>query len=141
MYARSANASAAVASPASDAAARATLPGSAALAAAAEAGLATATEAFADRAYTPEGRLVSRREPGAVLHDADDVARRMLRLVTEGVVTAVDGSDVAVRADSVCVHGDSPGAVAMARRIREVFDAEGIALTAFAPASGSGRVA
>jgi UPF0271 protein len=117
------------------------LPGSAALAAASAAGLATATEAFADRAYTPEGRLVSRREPGSVLHDADDVARRMLRLVTEGVVTAVDGSDVAVRADSVCVHGDSPGAVAMARRIREVFDAEGIALTAFAPASGSGSAA
>ena len=114
------------------------LPGSAALAAASAAGLVTA---FADRAYTPEGRLVSRREPGAVLHDADDVARRMLRLVTEGVVTAVDGSDVAVRADSVCVHGDSPGAVAMARRIREVFDAEGIALSAFAPAPGSGSTA
>ncbi|WP_369369975.1 LamB/YcsF family protein [Promicromonospora sp. Populi] len=112
------------------------LPGSVALAAASAAGLTTATEAFADRAYTPEGRLVSRREPGSVLHDADDVARRMLRLVTEGVVTAVDGSDVAVRADSVCVHGDSPGAVAMARRIREVFDAEGITLAAFAPAGG-----
>ena len=117
------------------------LPGSVALAAASDAGLATATEAFADRAYTPEGRLVSRREPGSVLHDADDVARRMLRLVTEGLVTAVDGSDVAVRADSVCVHGDSPGAVAMARRIREVFDAEGIELAAFAPAAGSGHAA
>lgn len=84
------------------------LPGSAALAAAARAGLRTAAEAFADRAYTPSGTLLSRREPGAVLHDAELVARRMLQLVAEGVVEAADGTLVAVRADSVCVHGDSP---------------------------------
>lgn len=116
------------------------LPGSAALAAAEAAGLRTAAEAFADRAYTPQGRLVPRREPGAVLHDPDDIARRMLRLVTEGVVTAVDGTVVPVQADSICVHGDSPDAVAMAERIRAVFDAEGVRLAPFAlglPASGA----
>lgn len=97
------------------------LPGSAVLRAAEAAGSPTATEAFADRAYTPEGTLVSRREPGSVLHDADEVARRMVRLVTEGVVEAIDGSTVAVSARSVCVHGDSPGATAMARRVRDAF--------------------
>ncbi|MCK9794364.1 LamB/YcsF family protein [Isoptericola sp. 4D.3] len=111
------------------------LPGTPALAAAEAAGLRTAVEAFADRAYTPAGTLVPRGEPGAVLHDPDVVARRMLRLVTEGVVEAVDGTDVAVRADSVCVHGDSPGAVAMARRVREVLDAGGVRLAPFAPAA------
>ena len=97
------------------------LPGSVVLQAAAAAGLPTATEAFADRAYTPEGTLVSRRERGSVLHDADEVARRMVRLVTEGVVEAIDGSTVAVAADSICVHGDSPGATDMARRVRAAF--------------------
>lgn len=111
------------------------LPGSLALAAAEAAGLPTAAEAFADRAYTPAGTLVPRGERGAVLHDPDAVARRMLRLVTEGVVEAVDGSVVRVPADSVCVHGDTPGAVAMARRVRAVLDDAGIALAAFAPAT------
>ncbi|MDQ4024448.1 MAG: LamB/YcsF family protein [Actinomycetota bacterium] len=109
------------------------LPGSSSLAAAEAAGLPTAAEAFADRAYTPQGRLVPRSEPGAVLHDADTVARRMLRLVTESVVEAVDGNTMPVRADSICVHGDSPGAVAMAERIRDAFAAEGIVVAPFAP--------
>ncbi|SKC81661.1 LamB/YcsF family protein [Krasilnikoviella flava] len=113
------------------------LPGTLSLAAGEAAGLRTAAEAFADRAYTPAGTLVPRGEPGAVLHDPDVVAHRMLRLVTEGVVEAVDGTVVAVRADSVCVHGDSPGAVAMARRVREAFLAAGVALAPFAPASAS----
>ncbi|MCF4122147.1 LamB/YcsF family protein [Antribacter sp. KLBMP9083] len=117
------------------------LPGSAALSAAGAAGLRTAAEAFADRAYTPEGRLVPRREPGAVLHDPDDVARRMLRLVTEGVVVAVDGTVVPVQADSICVHGDSPDAVAMAERIRAVFDAEGVRLAPFALGLPASRAA
>ncbi|NLU83209.1 5-oxoprolinase subunit PxpA [Rhodococcus sp. HNM0569] len=94
------------------------LPGSALLAAAEKRGLRTVREAFADRAYTPEGTLVSRREPGAVLHDPDVVAERVLRMVTEGVVEAVDGSVVSIDVDSVCVHGDSPGAVEMARAVR-----------------------
>lgn len=111
------------------------LPGTLSLAAARAVGLTTAAEAFADRAYTPAGTLVPRGEPGAVLHDPDVVARRMLRLVTEGVVDAVDGSVVRVPADSVCVHGDTPGAVAMARRVRAALDDAGVALAAFAPAT------
>ena len=108
------------------------LPQSVLLRRAAAAGLRTVTEAFADRAYTPVGTLVSRREPGAVLHDPDEVARRVVRLVTEAEVVAVDGSVVAVDAASVCVHGDSPGAVTMARAVRAALDAAGVAIAAFA---------
>ncbi|KQP02222.1 LamB/YcsF family protein [Pseudorhodoferax sp. Leaf265] len=97
-----------------------------------EAGLTVVAEAFADRAYTPEGTLVSRREKGAVLHDPDAVAARMLRLAQEGVVQAIDGSTVRVQADSICVHGDSPGAVAMARQVRQVLEQAGVAVQAFA---------
>lgn len=100
-----------------------------------EAGLAVVEEAFADRAYTPEGTLVARREPGAVLHDAEAVATRMLQLVTQGTVTAIDGSTVRPNAQSICVHGDSPGAVGMARAVRARLEAEGIAIRAFASAT------
>jgi UPF0271 protein len=113
------------------------LPGSAVLRIAEEQGIPTATEAFADRAYTPEGTLVSRREPGAVLHDADDIASRMVTLVTEGTVTAIDGSTVAVRADSLCVHGDSPGATDMAARVRAALTEAGVGIEAFAPTLGN----
>lgn len=107
------------------------LPGSALLATAEDAGLTTVREAFADRAYTPEGTLVSRREPGAVLHDPAAVAERVVTLVTTGRLTAIDGTSVAVAADSVCVHGDSPGAVAMARAVREALAGAGVAVRAF----------
>ncbi|WP_018001150.1 5-oxoprolinase subunit PxpA [Paracoccus sp. N5] len=109
------------------------LAGTPILAQAAEAGLPTIAEAFADRAYRPDGQLVSRREPGAVLHDPEAVADRMLRLAIEGEIEAADGSTLRLRADSICVHGDSPGAVAMAGRIREVLLAGGVAI---APATG-----
>ena len=99
-----------------------------------DAGLSAIEEAFADRGYTPQGTLVSRREPGAVLHDAQAVAARMLQLVREGTVPAVDGSPVAVRADSICVHGDSPGAVAMARAVRERLQDAGVAIRPFCAA-------
>ncbi|KQX89505.1 LamB/YcsF family protein [Variovorax sp. Root473] len=99
------------------------------------AGLRVVAEAFADRAYTPQGTLVSRREPGAVLHDASDVAERMLRLANEGTVTAIDGSVVRIRADSICVHGDSPGAVEMARRVRERLVQAGVTVRPFAEAA------
>jgi UPF0271 protein len=108
------------------------LPGSVVLAKAKEAGVRTVREAFADRAYTPEGTLVSRREPGAVLTDPAEVARRVVQMVTEGRVTAVDGSQVAVEVDSVCVHGDSPGAVAMAEQVRDALAGAGVELAAFA---------
>ena len=97
-----------------------------------DAGLRTVAEAFADRAYMPDGSLVSRREKGAVLHDAEEVADRMLRLVREGLVTAVDGSDVRIEADSICVHGDSPGAVEMARAVRARLQAAGVVIAPFA---------
>src|SRR6218665_3668802 len=71
-----------------------------------EAGLSVVAEAFADRGYTPQGALVSRREPGAVLHDENLIAQRMLTLVRDGVIEAVDGTLVRVQADSICVHGD-----------------------------------
>ncbi|MGH3424993.1 MAG: LamB/YcsF family protein [Nocardioidaceae bacterium] len=108
------------------------LPGSALLAAADAAGLRTVREAFADRAYTPEATLVPRSVEGAVLHDADLVAQRVLSMVTEGVVEAIDGSTVPVDAESVCVHGDSPGAVQMAARVREVLEEHGITPRSFA---------
>lgn len=97
-----------------------------------DAGLTVVAEAFADRGYTPEGNLVSRRDPGAVLHDVDQIAARMLMLVREGVVEAVDGSPVRIAADSICVHGDSPGAVAIARHLRERFEQEGVRISSFA---------
>ncbi|MDN5795923.1 MAG: LamB/YcsF family protein [Intrasporangium sp.] len=108
------------------------LPGSAFLRQATEAGLATVGEAFADRGYTPEGTLVSRREPGALLTDPQVVAARMVRLVTEGRITAVDGTDVVVRAASLCTHGDSPGAVAMARAVRDALTSADIRIEPFA---------
>jgi UPF0271 protein len=107
------------------------LPGSQLLARAEAAGLRTVAEAFADRGYTPQGSLVPRGEAGALLEDPDEVARRVLRLVTEGVVTAVDGTDVAVVAGSVCLHGDTPGAVTMAERVRARLEEAGVAVEAF----------
>jgi UPF0271 protein len=89
-------------------------------------------EAFADRAYTPEGTLVSRREPGAVIHDPQTVARRMVQLAKAGTLEAIDGSTVRLTAQSICVHGDSPGAVAIARAVREAFEASSIAVRSFA---------
>ncbi|WP_029049070.1 LamB/YcsF family protein [Cupriavidus sp. amp6] len=97
-----------------------------------EAGLRVIAEAFADRAYTPQGTLVSRREKGSVLHDATDVAQRMLRLVREGTVLAIDGSVARVEAQSICVHGDSDGALEMARAVRAALERDGITVRAFA---------
>src|SRR4051812_44496378 len=107
------------------------LPGSELLRAAEEAGLPTVREFFVDRGYPPEGTLVPRGEPGALLDDADEVAERVLRMVTAGSVTAVDGSEVAVRAESACVHGDSPGAVRMAQAVRTRLTDAGVPLRAF----------
>lgn len=99
------------------------------------AGLPVVAEAFADRTYTPSGALVSRRDPGAVLHDPALVAARMVRLATEGVIEAVDGSVLRLEAQSICVHGDSPAAVAMAAAIRDRLTAEGVAIRSFAAAA------
>jgi UPF0271 protein len=107
------------------------LPGSVWLAVAEAAGLVPVAEAFADRAYTPEGTLVSRREPDAVLHDPDEVAERTVRMATRHEVVTADGSLVAVRASSVCVHGDSPGAVAMATAVRRGLEESGVRVASF----------
>lgn len=107
------------------------LPGSVWLAAAEGAGLTPVPEAFADRAYTPEGTLVSRREPGAVLHDPEEVAVRSVRMATRNEVVAADGSLVEVRAGSVCVHGDSEGAVSMAAAVRRGLEDAGVRVAAF----------
>jgi 5-oxoprolinase (ATP-hydrolysing) subunit A len=109
-----------------------TLPGSAAMEAAREAGVQAVGEGFADRAYTGEGRLVSRRQPGAVLHDPDEVAARAVAMATEGRVGTVDGGEVAVEVRSLCVHGDTPGAVDLARAVRAALEEAGVTLEAFA---------
>jgi UPF0271 protein len=108
------------------------LPGSVFLRAAEKAGLRAVPEFFVDRGYTPDGTLVPRSQPGAVLRDPDEVTARVLRLVSDGVVAAVDGSDVAVGAESACVHGDSPGAVEMARAVRAGLEKAGVSVRAFA---------
>lgn len=94
-------------------------------------GLKVVAEAFADRAYTPSGALVSRREAGAVLHDSAVIAQRMLQLAHDGTIEAIDGSTIKIDAQSICVHGDSPGAVAIAREIRQAFEKDGIAVRSF----------
>ncbi|MFN4060298.1 MAG: LamB/YcsF family protein [Paracoccus hibiscisoli] len=96
------------------------------------AGLSVVAEAFADRAYTAAGALVSRKQPGAVLHDPELIAARMLRLAREGVLEAEDGSTLRLEADSICVHGDSPGAVAIAARVRDALVAGGVTVAPFA---------
>ncbi|MEU8317982.1 5-oxoprolinase subunit PxpA [Nonomuraea sp. NPDC048881] len=109
-----------------------TLPVSVVHEVAATAGVPTVSEAFADRAYTAAGALVPRREAGAVIHDAAAVTARARRMALEGSVTAVDGSQVSVSARSLCVHGDTPDAVGLARAVRNDLLAAGVVLQAFA---------
>jgi len=106
-------------------------PDSEMLRAAQAAGVPAYAEAFADRAYTPEGRLVSRKLPNAVLHDADEVAARALTMATTGEVVDAEGGKLPLRADSLCVHGDTPGAVELARRIRDSLTESGVPLRPF----------
>ncbi|MET7388486.1 5-oxoprolinase subunit PxpA [Streptomyces sp. NPDC005385] len=107
------------------------LPSSRFLKVAERAGLPVVTEAFADRAYTPEGTLVPRAEEGAVITDAEEVVERSLGLARSGVVTARSGERVPVRARSLCLHGDTPGAVGLARRVRERLESSGVRVEAF----------
>lgn len=95
------------------------------------AGLTTVAEAFADRAYTPGGELVSRREAGAVIHDPKSVTARMVEMVQNGTLEAIDGSRIPIRPDSICVHSDSPGAVAIAKAVRSGLQGAGIAVRSF----------
>ena len=98
---------------------------------AARLGLRTVAEAFADRAYRPDGQLVSRRETGAVLDDPAAIADRVLTMVTAGRVAAVDGTQIPVNVESVCVHGDSPDAVRIATTVRDRLTAAGTEIRAF----------
>ena len=102
------------------------LPGSEILNAGRAAGLRVAAEVFADRAYEPDGLLASRRKPGAVIHDPVVVVARAVRMVKERSVVAIDGSVVPLEADTICVHGDTPGSDDLAARIRAGLEAAGI---------------
>lgn len=108
------------------------LPGSALLALAEEAGHPVFHEAFADRAYLPDGTLVPRSQEGALLHDAGQVAERAVRLAVKGEVEAVDGTVIRIRPHSLCIHGDTPGAVEMAAAVRSALDDAGVELAPFA---------
>jgi 5-oxoprolinase (ATP-hydrolysing) subunit A len=109
------------------------LPGSALLRHGELAGLRTVTEAFADRGYTAQATLVPRSQPGALLDDSATVAERMVQMLLTGRLKSVDGLEVAVSARSICVHGDSPGAVAMAVAVREALAEAGVEIRSFAP--------
>lgn len=100
--------------------------------AARSAGLRTVAEAFADRAYNPDGTLVSRREPGAVLHNTDAVIEHVLRIATEGRIRAADGTLIDVDAESICIHGDTEGAVAMATAVHRALADAGVTISSFA---------
>lgn len=108
------------------------LAGSVFFAAADRVGLRTVAEAFADRAYRPDGQLVSRAEPGAVLSDPRQIAERVAAMVDSGTVIASDGSTIPIRTESICVHGDSPGAVQIALAVRDRLTVDGVTLAAFA---------
>ncbi|MCR6689128.1 5-oxoprolinase subunit PxpA [Cellulomonas sp.] len=108
------------------------LPGAAVLTEAERRGVRAVREAFADRGYRADGTLVPRGEDGDLLTDADAVARRVVRIATEGRVRAVDGTDVALDVETVCVHSDTPGAVRLAGDVRAALQAAGVPLRAFA---------
>jgi 5-oxoprolinase (ATP-hydrolysing) subunit A len=107
------------------------LPGSALLRTAEAAGMRPVVEGFADRGYTPDGRLVPRRQPGALVHDPAVVAERAVRMATEGVVVAIDGTTLLMPVESVCVHGDTPGAGDLARAVRTALADSGVAVRPF----------
>ena len=109
-----------------------TLPGSTAAAVAADAGIRTVGEGFADRAYTAAGTLVPRGDTAAVISAVDAVAARAVRMATEHTVESIDGQVVRVEVASLCVHGDTPGAVALARAVRAALTDAGVPLQAFA---------
>ena len=97
-------------------------------------GLKVVYEAFPDRAYTPEGTLVSRRLPGAVIKDPQEVSERALRMAKEGNVIAIDGTSIPLKVQTLCVHGDTPTAVDLVKNIRETLEAEGVTLAPMAVA-------
>ncbi len=109
------------------------MPGSLLLSEGSRLGFSTAGEAFADRGYSGDGRLVPRSGAGALITDPLEALTRLDRLLRDDEIVAIDGSSIVVQARSICIHGDTPGAVVMARRIRAAFDADRVRLTPFAP--------
>lgn len=109
-------------------------PAASALAeAGAAAQLTLAREVFADRNYLPDGSLVPRGRPDALLQDPEAAARRVLRMLEEKVVMAIDGSEVPIEAETICVHGDTPAAVLFARQLRSELSSAGISIAAVSP--------
>lgn len=106
--------------------------GSALLGIAKDAGHPVFSEAFADRAYLPDGTLVPRAQDGALLHDAGQIVERAVRLATKGEVEAVDGTVLRIKPDSLCLHGDSPGSIETATAIRAALVGAGVELESFA---------
>src|SRR5436305_1377940 len=92
-------------------------------------------EVFADRAYEDDGSLVSRRKPGAVLHDPKAIAQRVVRMVQDGAVVSVTGKVIKMRTDTVCIHGDTPGAVDIAHGVRQALKDAGIEVAPFKKAA------
>jgi len=108
-----------------------TLAGSVAAELAAARGIRVVAEAFADRAYTDDGRLVARSEPGAVLHDAEVITARVVEMATQATVTSASGRSLPISVESVCVHGDTPGAVTIATAVRRALAAAGVEVSAW----------
>jgi UPF0271 protein len=104
------------------------LAGSVWLKAGQELGLRVASEVFADRALNPDGTLVPRSQPGAVIEDPEEVVAASLRMVIEGKAIAISGKEIPIRTDTICLHGDTPGAVELARKLRERMEAAGVAV-------------
>ena len=93
-------------------------------------GLRIAYEFFGDRAYNADGSLVSRKEPGAVIHDGDIVAEKIVKMVKEGRVVCIDGTEIDMTADTICVHGDNPAALSLVQKIRATLQASGVDIAA-----------
>ena len=106
------------------------LAGSHLLRAAERAGIPSASEAFADRNYLHDGALVPRSRPDAMVADVDEAVRRAVRMVKEGVVPDVEGEEIPIRADTICIHGDGPHAALLARQLRAGLEAAGIQVVA-----------
>ena len=100
---------------------------------AADRAMPVVAEAFADRAYAPDGSLVPRSAPGALIEDPDLAAEQAVRIATEGRIVTADGSSLALEARSICVHGDAPGAAVRAHRVRRALEAAGVTVRRFAP--------
>lgn len=107
------------------------LSGSSMIKAAQNVGLKIASEVFADRAYNKDGSLVDRKKPGAVITDENLAIKRVIRMIKEGKVKTIDGSDISLKADSVCVHGDGMKALQFVKKINESFKKENIKISAF----------